>query len=385
MLSLVCYGNQNFKALPNYKMKSLGDLIPSKSVIVHMTDYLPVDGVILSTKNSYKDKFGFRKLRNTVHFAFNQAVPPNKLGLEWDKKSIGIIAPFDKILERNSKSNILGGQPQDFYIKEKVNLPEGTVIVRYSDKIPKGKLKLINAEKIDSFKNTKGIKLVETSDNVRNVTNDYIEKMGYTRLDKLFVQEAKLPNEFIDMDFEKRRDNQSYHNYLFNSKDIKNILKANSELESAWLKMSNQVGFNIYKNHQSSPYGRSEFLVESINILAKHKNKWISSLKTFNVFTQKDEYTQIDYKKDFVNVIDNINKNLRPNEKLSFDINKFKENIITSQTPKEALQKLAFEQGIKPMEENINNINSSISEEQIYKTIDNLVDIFSVFNKEVFQ
>lgn len=386
MISLVSCANINFTSTPNHKMKSLADFTPEKSVLVHMTKYLPVNGEILSTKIASKDRFGLRKLRNTIHFAFNQAVPPNKLGLEWNNKPVGIIAPFDKLLKNTPSENILGGHPQDFYIKNKVKLPEGTVIIRYSKRVPKGTLRVINGEKIDSLKSTKGIKIVETSDNVREVTNNYIEQMGYTRLDKLFAQEAKLPDEFVDMDFEKRKDSPQFHKYLFNSKDIKNILRANSEIENSWIKMSNQVGFNIYKNHQSSPYGRSEFLVESVNILAKHKNKWDSSLKVFNVFTQKDEFTPINYKKDFVNVIDNINQNLKPNEELSFDINKFKENIITSETPKEALQKLALEQGIKPMEENINNINNNSTDDRIYQTIDNLIDLFSSqTNKGVYQ
>ena len=384
MISFFINEPVKFTGINNYRMNELKDFIPEKAVLVHMTDYFPKNGEILSTKSASKDKNGISKLRNSIHFAFNQAVPPNSLGFSWNNKPIGIIAPFNKVLKINPIKNILGGQPQDFYIKERVKLPKGTVIIRYNNKIPKGKLKIINSNQIDELKHQKYLTLIETSDNVRDITNNYIEKMGYTRLDKLFAQKAELPNEFTEIDLDSRSHNSKYQNFILNSKNINNIIQANSEIDNSWQKMAKEIGFNIYKSHQTSPYGRSEFLVDSVNILAKQNNNWDDEIKTFNIFSQKDEIININYKTQFINVIDNINKNLKQNEELSYDINKFKKNIIESQTPSEALEKLKEEQKIIPMDEKI-SLSPTTSGFNLYESINNLLDLFSTSNKASFQ
>lgn len=368
----------NFRGESNKKMNKLSDLSPNKSVLVHMSDYLPVDGIILSTKNASVDKKGLRKVRNTIHFAVNQTVPTNNIGLSWDSKPVGIIAPFDGVLLNNPKKNIIGGQPQDFYIKDKVKLPEGTVIVRYSKRVPRGKLKIVNPKTIESLKNTKGLKIIETSDNVKKVTNNCIEEMGYTRLDKLYAKEASLPCKYAEVDIEKRNSAEDYKNYLLNSKNINKIIAADTSLKQAWQNMANDVGFNIYKNHQSSPYGRSEFLIDSVSLLAKYNNSWEDKITTFNVFTQKDDVVKINYKKDFINVINSINDNLKPEEELSYDINKFKDNIITSSTPQEAIDMLAKEQKIKPMGEDIGKIRKNTPANKLYETISSLLNFFNM-------
>ena len=58
MISLCVKNSVAFKQKPNHKMKDLSEFSADKAVIVHMTDYLPVNGEILSTKNAYKDKNG---------------------------------------------------------------------------------------------------------------------------------------------------------------------------------------------------------------------------------------------------------------------------------------------------------------------------------------
>lgn len=348
------YNDVRFKN-SNKKMNDLSEFAVDKAVAVHMTDFLPRDGIILSTRNSYTDKNGLRKSRDTVHFALNHAVTPNSIGFNWNKKPIGIIAPLKGIMNDNPKENIIGGAPNDFYIKKSVKLPEGTVIVRYSKRVPKGKLKVINADTIDAMKSTKGIKVIETSDNVKDITNDCIEKMGYTRLDKLYSEKVGKGE---------------------SASAVNRMLKANEELKTAWGKMAREEDFEIYQNHQTSPYGRSEFLIESVNILAKNGNKWTSEIKTFNPFTQEDVYTEINYKKEFSNVIDSIKTSLPPKKELSYDIEEFRKNIEESKTPKESLKRLAETQGIKPMDETIGSLKYNNSPEYLYKTIDSIVDLF---------
>ena len=361
MISLCAGYNITFKQNSNHNMKDLSEFNIDKAVMVHMTDYLPVNGEILSTKNAYKDKKGLRKPRNTVHFAFNHVVTPNSIGLNWNNKPIGIIVPFADALKINPKENIIGGEPRDFYIKNKVKLPAGTVIVRKSKKIPQGKYRVINAETINAMRNTKGIKIIETSDNVKDITNQCIEKMGYTRLDKLYRQETG----FID-------------NTHLSSKDIKRIINADNKINLAWNKMANNIGFTIYKNHQTSPYGRSEFLIDSVDILARYHNKWNSKIEVYNIFSQKDELININYKDMFLNVINDIQKSIPKDKTLSYDIQGFKENIITSKTPKDALEKLEKEQGLKPMGEDIGKIRKNSSPNTVYRVINNLLDLFSV-------
>lgn len=362
MLVSCIRNNISFSQNLNHKMHDLSEFSADKAVMIHMTDYLPVNGEILSTKNVSKDKKGLRKPRNTVHFAFNHVVTPNSIGFNWNNKPIGIIIPFNKALEVNPKENIIGGEPSDFYIKNKVKLPQGTVIVRKSKKLPSGKLRVINAETINAMKNTKGIKVVETSDNVRDITNKCIEKMGYTRLDNLY-SEATGRNEDLK---------------YISGKIINRTINANQKISVAWSKMADNIGFSIYKNHQTSPFGRSEFLIDSVDILARNTNKWNSTISVYNIFSKKDEYINIDYKQAFLGVIDSINKSLPPNTELSYDINRFKNNIKESVTPKDALDKLAKEQKIKPMGEDIGHVRKNTSPNKVLQIINDIVDLYSI-------
>lgn len=48
------------------------------------------------------------------------------------------------------------------FFHDKVKLPEGSIVVKYNENIPSGKLKILNAT--ENGQELKGIKLLETSD-----------------------------------------------------------------------------------------------------------------------------------------------------------------------------------------------------------------------------
>ena len=361
-----------FQPIKYNNIKHLQDINKNNTVLVHMTNYLPKDGQILSCKNSLKDANGISPYRNTVHFSINHVVPPTNTGQSWGNHNIGIIAPFNKVMDTTPQKDIIGGQFNDFYFHNGIKLPEGSVIVRKSNSVPSGKLKIINAEKLEEFKNTKGLTVVETSDNIKDITNDCIEKMGYSRLDKVMAQETNMPVEFFSANPIEQRKPE----FLIQSiKNLNKIQQAQISLKKGWENFANENNLETYPLHSTSPYGRADALIESTNILSGTQNNW----KVGNT----------NYKKEFIQIISEIKNKLSNKKQLDYDIDKFKTNIIESNTPKEALDRLADEQKIKGIIDfNQQEIKDMATQDfqnnsDINYTIDQMVGI-NPFNKILF-
>lgn len=121
------------------KIKGLSDL-----VLVHKTDYIPIDGIIKSSKdagvledsrviiNGQEYIIDVPSERESVHFCLNGEVTSHKFG-NWDKCKYAILIPFDKI----DKDIIAGGTTVDTYTKGSVQIPQGSYILCPQSEIEK--------------------------------------------------------------------------------------------------------------------------------------------------------------------------------------------------------------------------------------------------------
>lgn len=108
------------------KIESIDDL-----VLVHMTNYIPENGVIKTPKDAkvmfneewHGMKYQIPQMRNTVHFALNHEVSPNQ------NRNIdcryAIIIP----LKDMNPLDFVGGTAVDFYSNKSIELPESAVIL----------------------------------------------------------------------------------------------------------------------------------------------------------------------------------------------------------------------------------------------------------------
>lgn len=283
-------------------LDSLDKMRPDKLLLVHLTDHLPKDGVIKSVKEATRDENGISQYRDTIHFALNHAVYAHKAG-NWNDKKVAILAPFTK--QYASKDDVVGGEIKDFFIKKQVELPEGTVIVRHNSTVPKGKLKVVDPKDIEEFKETKGLRVLETSESVHSVADSVVEMMGYTNL------------------------NQGL------------------EIGDAWEEFCKENDLESCK-HTTSVYGRSEALIECIKLVALGGNSWVHTPKSiegeddlFESFILEDG---VDYKKEFLKVIKEIRSSIIDNNPLLTVVHdKLVEKVETSPPPKK-LENESFEE-----------------------------------------
>lgn len=155
------------------KIKGLSDL-----VLVHKTDYIPIDGVIKSSKdagvlgdasiwiNDQEYIISLPSERESVHFCLNGEVTSHKFG-NWDESKYAIIIPFEKI----DKDNIVGGITVDTYTKGSVQIPQGSYIL-----CPQTEIK-----RIESL--TKNLNVVGyEGENVTGYANMFLSKvLGYKK------------------------------------------------------------------------------------------------------------------------------------------------------------------------------------------------------------
>jgi hypothetical protein len=108
-------------------------LDPNKLICVHMTDYIPKNGVLEPTGNF--NIFGHRFIpyklkiaRQTIHFCFNSVVGDHAYG-NWKGKKYAILVPAVKIWNR-----LINITPNDTFIVGDLILPEGTEILALDNK-----------------------------------------------------------------------------------------------------------------------------------------------------------------------------------------------------------------------------------------------------------
>ena len=293
-----------------------GDINSNGLVLTHLTDFAPSNGVI----ESAKDAIGW--YRNSVHFATNHGVVSHSQG-NWISKKYSIIMPYQNVVKTKG-NKIVGGVPADLYSEGSIKIPKGSVIVRYNEKIPKGKFKITDSSKIDEFKRLKGIKIIETSEkDMQLATDKVIEKLGYE------VKSSNHPFVF----------GKTYNKDGFSMLD-----KFNKFLKQH--KMKPMI-------HSYTPNARTERLLENLGFRSKYLNNWIVK--------DKDGTILINYKDKYLDILKNIAKDSQKNNyKSEYDIEKIATIIQKSKTPKEAEKLLLEKLNLKTLlvaEGNINELS----------------------------
>ena len=396
--------NDLFDGCEEKPMKKFEDMNPDNIALVHMTNYAPRDGEIVSTKNATKDENGAGKYRSTVHFALNHVVHEHMYGEGWHQMKYGIILPFNKTTDGVQNEDILGGKWDDFYLRGNIKIPEGSYIVKYNPDIQKGKLRVSDLSTSDEFKNTEGVKLVESSNpNLNETVNTVIRKAGYSNLDDIMSKGMGIDSKYahIMLDAKKQLELFDEDADLFakisSTLNHQRILDYNKRIAKSWANFCEKYNYTN-RTHATSPWGRSEALIECIKLVGLYDDSWIYKWKTEsyepedeNCFTLDDDKlseliglinsqneededlaAEIDYQKEFLTVIDEIKKQTPSDKPLSYDIDKMREIIETSPRPSVALDRIEKELKLKVMIDE-SDCDNDLKQEDIYKMVDLLL------------
>ena len=361
--------NADTTLLPNTTKQPellLDNITPESLVLVHMTDYFPTNGIISSVKQAIKDKNGISPCRSTVHFALNKSVSEHTFGNNWNTMKYAILMPFKSTIEKTPPKNIIGGITDDFFFMNEVPIPEGSVILKFNNKIPNGKLKISQATENGQI--LKGISLVETSNpQTGEVANLLTEKMGYTSYNNLFKKTIGVDDEtykIITSDYYKLNEEQQ-EKYLGLSMDIgPKVQEFTQKLANSWKNFTQK---HNYTNgaHAYSPWGRSEHIIQAINLLkTSGNNSWEG--KDYSGIT-------VNYKDEFIKILNEIMDDLPKEKELSFDTNKLKAILKESPTPQEAEELIKTEMKLTPLQ--TKEQSQPAQEEAVYTSLDSLIGI----------
>ena len=272
-------------------------------IITHLTDFAPTaDGYIDTARSA------IGATRDSVHFAVNHAVKAHDFG-SWDEKKLAILIPMKSALKTKG-NHFVGGIAGDFYSKGRVKLPEGSVILRFNDKLPNGKYRIKDASVIREFRKMKGVKVIESNgENMNEFANDVIKKLGY-----------ELKDTTSPFCWGKETSSSAYQAFnRFNK----------------WLKSKGMLPMI----HTYTPNAKIEQLIQNIMLRAESMNEWTYA---------KDGVTLIDSKNQFLKLLNEIQKFAKQTKyPLDFDIKTIKQIISDSKTPQEAVKNLAEKMGIK--------------------------------------
>lgn len=349
---------------------SMTQVNPDSLILVHMTNYYPKDGQILSTYLAGKAAEGVGAARTTIHFALNKSVTEHTLGNAWNTMDYAIITPFKETVNNLPKTKVLGGIQDDFFLQDAVKLPRESVIVKYNPKISTGDFLVSET--------TEGIKVVETSNRKLNeAANVVINKMGYTTYNDalkkfLGASESEMqlltskPATEVDEMFNqiKASGGANAHKELLKERlkaldvfrDMPNgqeIIKQNEKgilQEMEWLKLYEKFSEKLevfpktwedfcakkgYINglHSQTPWFKAEMSINAIEIIEKvNKNSWGKNLKQI-----------------LIKSLNNSAADLPKGKNLGYDAKKVVKILEESETPKIAKERLQKELNLKPM------------------------------------
>lgn len=357
---------------PNATMQpklSLDKITPESLVLVHMTDHFPKGGVIKSVKEALKNNDGTNQYRSTVHFALNKSVTEHVGGNNWNTMKYAILMPFKSTVEQTPPKNIIGGVTDDFFFMNEVKLPEGSVILKFNDKIPQGKLQVSQA--VDDGQVLKGVSLVETSNpQTGDVATLLTKKMGYTSMedvakDALGVNDSDY--KIITSDLTKLNDEER-NRYCELSVDVgEKAMEYAQKVNTSWGDFAKEN--NYHKGlHAYSPWGRSEYVIQAVNLLGEGGN---------NSWQGKDYLGKaVDYKQEFIKVLDESMQALPQGKELSFDANKLKTILSESNTPKDAEKSIKEKMGLTILP-NKGEV-PTFSDDAIYTHLDTIIGLSDI-------
>tara|TARA_Y100000310_G_C20645242_1_gene796186 strand:- start:118 stop:1881 length:1764 start_codon:yes stop_codon:yes gene_type:complete len=163
------------------KERSVRNGISPKTLIaVHLTNFLPQNGVLLPTGHAVKKKHDVYIGRETIHFTFNG--PVADLGgfatlrgaVSWSHKTYAILIPVDKIWKRFV--NIV---PIDAFIIGDLKLPAGSELI-----VPHS-MELFKKRRLAYYQKKAGKARVifrEPHEKVKDVVKRRIDELGYSRM-----------------------------------------------------------------------------------------------------------------------------------------------------------------------------------------------------------
>lgn len=340
---------------------------PESLAMVHMTNYYPKDGKILSTKLASCDANGVREFRPTIHFALNKSVTEHALGNKWQTMDYAIIMPFKQTVDSMPSSKVLGGIQDDFFLLEEVKLPAGSIIIKYNPNVEPHQLKIT-----DAFDD---IKLIESSNRRLGETADIVlKKLGYNHYNDAFKahlgasdSEFKLLSnpglnlveqmKYIEENGGIKAQRELTEYLIQSQKEFANILSKEDNkimdyyqtelklydllekygdkinaLPKAWQTFCKENNY-INMLHTQSPWGKAEFTIVVVKLLKTlGKNSWGEN-----------------FKQRLIDTLDNIPKEIPEGKDLGLDINKLKKIIVESSTPEIAEKRIAGEMKLKAM------------------------------------
>ena len=271
------------------------NISPDSLALVHLTDYEPENGFILSTR----DKLGGS--RNSVHFTLNHPVASHRAGY-WDDRSHAIIMPYNSTVKLNGTGKFIEGMPNDIYTNGSVKIPEGSIILKHNPELQSGTINITDHPYI------KGVKTIETSELPHDIVPTVIKKMGYTHL------EANGP---IGL-------------FSHGANNGKTIDEAMDNFV-AWSNFCKQNGIKATR-HTGSAGDIAEKTIENVSKLCVD-DCWI------------DRKNGKDYRKVLLSYIDFAKKLQQKGYFVSYDLDVLKTIIKNSPTPKIAESKIYKELG----------------------------------------
>lgn len=357
------------KPKPEFSMTQVN---PDSLVMVHMTNYFPKNGEILSTNLATRTVEGVGCSRTTIHFALNKPVTEHAVGNAWNTMDYAIIAPFKETVQGMPKSKVIGGIQDDFFFQDIVKLPKGSVIVKHNPNVPQNQFLTS-----DAFE---GIKLIETSNrNLNESAGIVLQKMGFITYNdalKKFLgatnEEMKLLTSVPEAELIERLQVIEKQGGF---KKIKAHLEEGLQMTKNYFSDNSPQSQEILRNAELN-YATN---IKSYNILEKYSDKLLTFPKTWNSFCSKQGYLnglhsqspwfKAEMSISGVEMVEKLNNNtwtaelkdilintlnesvstLPKGKNLGFDAKKAAKIIEESETPKIARIRLAEELKIKSM------------------------------------
>lgn len=316
------------------KMNGFDDIKPENLSLIHITNYFPNNGRILSLKNASKDHDGIGQSRSTVHFSLNQSVEKDNTQIDWASMNYAIIMPFKNAMDVNPKEKMIGGKYKDFFFVDEVKLPKGTKIVKYNKNIQKGQFRISDA-KDENGTLLNGIELIETSDkDICAVAQRVSNKMGYSSFDDLFYSTPELKKDAARLkeiinsgDFSKMEPgSEEFYEFLKLSGKVNSEKFESMELlDDAWGDFCSNAGFADLEQGYNNPWTKSDLLIHFIeNILVDSNN---------NSWFYDNDGKIIDFRDEISSQIDKIKEMKPSNKDLGFDVEMLKQIVAESDTP----------------------------------------------------
>lgn len=278
---------------------STGRLSEDGLVLTHLTDFAPNNGIIDTARSAIQGP------RDSVHFAVNHAVTSHALG-SWDTKPFALIMPMAKTM-KTKENKFFGGVAGDFYSRGPVRIPEGSIIVRKSSKIPAGRYKLQDAAELYGLRGCYLIEVAEET-NTKTIVDKLIRKLGYKLKDTQYA---------------------TYWGKKENKEAFQEFNRFNTFLKEHNMKPA---------LHSYTPDGKIDMLISHLQCLDKFGKSWLIKYGDDVLF---------DYKKEYLKAINKIEKLSRQTGYTCYiDLDKLKKFVKEAKTPKEACEILKKEMNI---------------------------------------